>query len=227
MDSISQFLTGFGGLAVFVVVLADQAGLPVPAPPWLLAAGALVAGGKLDPALAVGMTALGALLADLPWFFLGRQGGGWVRQLISRWTHGRNPSSAEARTACARHGMWVLVAAKFLPGTVAPSLAGALGMSLRRFLICDGLAALFYGGCYITVGYVFHNQVQEAMVWLDRVGHGVIGVALALVIGYVAGKYILRRRSRAEKGEGSITPVRQSKPEDFEPRMAQMTRTGK
>ena len=193
MNDITQFLTGFGGLAVFAAVFADQAGLPIPAPPLLLAAGALVGGGKLDPALAVGMTALAAVLADSIWFCLGRQGSGRVLQLISRWSLARNSSSAHAKAVAARHGLWALAAAKFLPGTVVPSLAGAMGMDLRRFLLFDGLAALFYGGLYITAGFLFHNQVQKVMVWFDRVGHGVLGVGLVLVIGYVACKYVLRR----------------------------------
>ena len=76
MNDTTQFLTGFGGLAVFAAVFADQAGLPIPAPPLLLAAGALAAAGKLDPALAVGMTAAAAMLADSLWFCLGRKSGG-------------------------------------------------------------------------------------------------------------------------------------------------------
>ena len=72
-----QFLTGFGGLAVFAAVFADQAGLPIPAPPLLLAAGALVAAGKLDPALAVGMTVLAAMLADSIWFCLAKESAAW------------------------------------------------------------------------------------------------------------------------------------------------------
>jgi membrane protein DedA with SNARE-associated domain len=206
MNDITQFLTGFDGLALFAVVFADQAGLPIPAPPWLLAAGALVAGGKLDPALAVGMTALAALLADSLWFCLGRQSGARVLHLMSRWSLARNSSSAKAKAVAARHGLWMLAAAKFLPGTVAPSLAGALGMSTRRFLLFDGMAALFYGGCYVTAGFLFHNQVSEVMVWLDRLGHGVIGLGLALVIGYVAYKCALRRRNMAGKGQSSNTP---------------------
>lgn len=206
MDDITQFLTGFGGLALFAVVFADQAGLPVPAPPWLLAAGALVAGGKLDPALAVGMTALAAVLADLLWFWLGRRSGGRVLHLISRWSLARNPSSTHAKAALARHGLWALAAAKFLPGTVVPSLAGALGMGTRRFLLFDGLAALFYGGCYVTAGFLFHKQVREVMVWLDRLGHGVVGLGLVLVVGYVAYKYALRRRTMVRKNQWSNTP---------------------
>ncbi len=196
MTDITQFLTGFGGLAVFAVVFADQAGLPIPAPPLLLAAGALAAVGKLDATLAVGMTVLAAMLADSIWFWLGRKNGGRALPVVSRWARSRNISLANAQTAVARHGLWTLTVAKFLPGTVMPSLAGALGMSTWRFLIFDGFASSFYGGCYITAGFLFHNQVQEVMVWFNRVCHGVIGLGVFLVVGYVGYKYALRRRNK-------------------------------
>ena len=196
MNDTTQFLTSFGGLAVFAVVFADQAGLPVPAPPVLLAAGALVAAGKLDAMLAVGMAATAAILADSLWFCLGRKSGGRAMQAVSRWTQSHNISFAHAKAAVARHGLWALTIAKFLPGTVMPSLAGALGMSARRFLLFDSLAALFYSGCYIASGILFHNQVQQVMVWFDRVCHGVIGLGIVLVVGYVGYKYALRHTNK-------------------------------
>ena len=215
MIDTTQFLTGFGGLAVFAVVFADQAGLPVPAPPVLLAAGALVAAGKLDAALAAGMAAAAAILADSLWYCLGRKSGGRAVPLLTRWAQSRNISFAHAKAAVARHGLWTLAIAKFLPGTVMPSLAGALGMSARRFLIFDSVAALFYSGCYITSGFLFHNQVQEVMVWFDRVCHGVIGLGIVLVVGYVGYKYALRRTSKrpdkntdlADKGTGVYAAI--------------------
>jgi len=196
MNDTTQFLTGFGGLAVFAVVFADQAGLPVPAPPVLLAAGALAAAGKLDATLAVGLAAAAAILADSFWFCLGRKGGGRALPAVSRWARSRNISLANAKAAVARHGLWTLTAAKFLPGTVMPSLAGALGMRTRQFLFLDGLAALFYAGGYVAAGFLFHDQVQQVMVWFDRLCHGVIGLGVVLVVGYVGYKYAPRRRNK-------------------------------
>ena len=204
MNDITQFLTSFGGLAVFVAVFADQVGLPIPAPPLLLAAGSMSAGGHLNPVLAAGMTALATLLADLLWFHLGRKGGGRALHLLSRWSFSRNVSSARAGAILARYGLLALAIAKFLPGAVMPSLAGALGMSTRRFLLFDGLAALFYGGSYITAGFVFHNQIEQVLVWFDRVGHGVIGLGAVLLVGYAAYKYVLWRRTRSGKGRSDI-----------------------
>jgi membrane protein DedA with SNARE-associated domain len=206
MNDITQFLTGFGGLAVFVAVFADQVGLPIPAPPLLLAAGAMSAGGHLNPVLAAGMTAAATLLADLLWFHLGRKSSGRALHLLSRWSFSRNISSAHAGAILARYGLLALAIAKFLPGAVMPSLAGALGMSTRRFLLFDGLAALFYGGSYISAGFLFHNQIEQVMVWFDRVGHGVIGLGSALLIGYVAYKYVLWRRTRNGKGRSVNMP---------------------
>jgi len=130
-------------------------------------------------------------------------------QAMSRWGRSRNLSSAHTRTTVARHGLWTLTAAKFLPGTVVPSLAGALGMSVRRFLLFDGLAALFYAGCYVTAGFLFHDQVQQVMVWFDRLCHGAIGLGVVLVVGHVGYKYALRRRNKR--------PDRKTDPADKDP----------
>ena len=97
-----------------------------------------------------------------------------------------------------------------------PSLAGALGMSPRLFLLFDTLAALFYASCYVTAGFLFHNQVQQVMVWFDRVCHGVIGLGVLLVIGYVAYKYALRRRTSGGKSQGSNGPDKQARLPDKE-----------
>src|SRR5882672_11110451 len=146
MNEITQFLMGHGGPVLFAIVFAEQAGLPLPSAPWLLAAGALSAGGKLNPALAIGVTALAALMADSLWFYVGRRGGQRVLRLFCRLSLARNSCVGRTKNLFARHGLETLVAAKFLPGlgAVMPALAGALGMSTSRFLFCDGLGSLFY-----------------------------------------------------------------------------------
>ena len=146
MNDITRFLIGHGGLVLFSIVFAEQAGLPLPSAPWLLAAGALSASGKLNPALAIGVTAVAALLADSLWFYVGRRGGQRVLRLFCRLSLARNSCVGRTKNLFARHGLETLVAAKFLPGlgAVMPPLAGALGMSTSRFLFFDGLGSLFY-----------------------------------------------------------------------------------
>jgi len=195
MTDITRFLMGHGGPVLFAIVFAEQAGLPLPSAPWLLAAGALSAAGRLNPVLAIGVTALAALLADSLWFYVGRRGGQRVLRLFCRLSLARNSCVARTKDFYARHGRQALVAAKFLPGfgAVMPPLAGALGMPTSRFLLYDALGSLFYGSFYVMAGFLFHNQLEQAMDLLRRVGFSALLLALALVIGYVAFKYARRR----------------------------------
>src|SRR6266487_3943771 len=82
MNELTQFLMSHGGPVLFAIVFAEQAGLPLPSAPWLLAAGALSATGKLNAVLALAMTALACVVADSIWFFVGRRGGQRVLPLV-------------------------------------------------------------------------------------------------------------------------------------------------
>jgi membrane protein DedA with SNARE-associated domain len=196
MNNTGQFLMNYGGAVLFAIVFAEQAGLPLPSAPWLLAAGALSASGKLSPALAIGVTALAAIMADSLWFYVGRRGGQRVLRPFCRLSLSCTSCVGRTKGLFVRHGFQALVAAKFLPGLglVMPPLAGALGMSTGRFLLFDGLGSLFYGTFYIAAGFLFRNQLSQAMALLNRLGLSALLLALVVVTGYIAFKYVRRRR---------------------------------
>jgi len=196
MNELSQFLMGHGGPVLFAIVFAEQAGLPFPSAPWLLAAGALSATGRLNPVPALAMTALACVVADSIWFYVGRRGGQRVLRLFCRLSLAPNTCVGRTKGLFARHGLQALVAAKFIPGlgAIMPPLAGALGIPTGRFLLLDGLGSLFYGGFYIAAGLLFHTQLQDIMATLDQLGFSAFLLALVLVAGYIVFKYVRRRR---------------------------------
>jgi membrane protein DedA with SNARE-associated domain len=217
MNEASQFLVSHGGPVLFAVVFAEQAGLPLPAAPWLLAAGALSATGRLNPLLATTMTALACVLADSLWFYVGRRGGQRVLRWFCRMSLAQTGCVGRSKGLFARHGLQALVAAKFLPGlgAVMPPLAGALGVRASRFLVLDGLGSLFYAGFYVSAGYVFHNQLEEAMIRLNQIGLSAALLVLGLATGYIAYKYARRHiRVRAARRSAvllpQLTPARQN-----------------
>jgi len=196
MNELTQFLISHGGSVLFAIVFAEQAGLPLPSAPWLLAAGALSASGKLNPFLALAMTALACVVADSIWFYVGRRGGPRVLRLFCRLSLAPNTCVGRTKGLLARHGLQALVAAKFIPGlgAVMPPLAGALGVRTGRFLLLDSLGSLFYGGFYIAAGYLFHNQLQDILATLNQLGFSALLLTLVLVPGYIIFKYVRRRR---------------------------------
>ncbi len=203
-----SFLLRHGYAVLFVIVLVEQAGVPLPSIPVLLAAGALVASGHLNVFAALLAVVAACLVADLTWFELGRRHGSRVLALLCRIS--LEPDSCVRRTedVLAARGARALLFAKFLPGlsTVAPPVAGMTRMRLARFLVWDVAGALVWSGTYFALGYVFSGQLERVAEIAAGLGGrllAVVGAALAL---YLAWKYAQRRRFIRELTVARITP---------------------
>src|SRR2546425_7483997 len=151
MNGTLEFLLRHGAVVVFAAVFVEQMGVPLPAAPWLLAAGALIGTGKMNWPLAVAAALFGSLLADVIWFYLGRFYGNRVLNLLCRIS--LEPDSCVRRTQdlFCRYGMRGVVAAKFIPGlsTLAPPLAGSSGANAPRVLLFPGVGSVAFGGALI------------------------------------------------------------------------------
>src|SRR5260370_13447344 len=143
-------------LMLFAFVLAAQLGLPIPAVPLLLGVGALAGTGRMS-ALAGLATALAASLPpDVVWYELGRARGKRVLDVICRLS--LEPDSCVRRTEnlFMSRGRWALLVAKFLPGlsTIAPPLAGVVGLRRAPFLLLDTMGALVWSATWIGLRYL-------------------------------------------------------------------------
>lgn len=207
MTETNQFLINHGPPLVFGAVLLEQLGLPVPALPWLLAAGALSTSGKFNPLLAIGLTTVACLLADGLWFYLGRYRGHQVLGLLCRIS--LEPDSCVRRTqnVFTRYGLRGVVVAKFVPGlgTVAPPLAGMSGISVGRFLAVDGIGSVLYASCFIFLGYVFRNQLEQIGSALASIGGNALGLFAGAAAAYIGFKFWQRHRLLRELRMARIT----------------------
>ena len=196
MTHTSQFVIDHGLPLVFAAVFVEQMGLPLPALPWLLAAGALSATGEFNLPLGLAATVIACLVADATWFYLGRRRGSQVLSLLCRIS--LEPDSCVRRTQdlFSKYGLRGVLFSKFLPGmnTVAPPLAGMSGIGLGRFLFVDGVGALLYAGCLLGLGFAFSRQIDEIGAAIAQVGGSALGLIIGLVALYVAYKYLQRRR---------------------------------
>jgi membrane protein DedA with SNARE-associated domain len=173
----------------------EQVGLPLPAVPWLLAAGALSAGGEMNAAVAIGMSVAACVSADSLWFYAGRRGGNRVLRLFCRWSLAPNLSVERIKGGFDRYGLRRLAIAKFLPGlgTLMPPLAGTFGLSASRFLLFDSMGSFLYGAFYIAVGVLFHNQLRQILAVLNHSWFIALQLGLVLVLACIAVKYVRRR----------------------------------
>ena len=207
MTETLGFLVRHGPVVLFAAVFVEQMGVPLPAAPWLLAAGALAATDNINWFAALATATFGSLLADLIWFYLGRYGGHRVLDLLCRIS--LEPDSCVRRTqdVFTRYGMRGVVAAKFIPGlsTLAPPLAGSSGVSAPRFFLFDGLGSFLYPASFMLLGALFSRQLEEVIAALASLGSGALGVVIALAALYIGYKYYQRQRLLKELRMARIT----------------------
>ena len=186
----------FGLSLVFLNVLCDQLGLPVPAVPTLIVAGALAADGRL-PAGAVFALALSAcLIGDSVWYLAGRLFGGRVMNLLCRISLTPDSCVNQTQTSFERWGSKVLVVAKFIPGLalVAPPLAGATRMGVIRFLTYSALGGALWVGVALLGGMLLRAQIEQLLPRLAGLGGTAVALLLLVLAAYVAYKWWERYR---------------------------------
>src|SRR5213082_4217911 len=144
MNNLIMMIQQYGAGFVFLNVLALQAGLPVPAYPALIVAGAYAAmGGRpLWQLVAVGIAA--ALIADTGWYLAGRRFGVRILGTLCRVSLSPDSCVSQTESIFQRFGATSMLFAKFVPGfaSVATALAGVAGLRYWKFALFDALGAL-------------------------------------------------------------------------------------
>jgi membrane protein DedA with SNARE-associated domain/rhodanese-related sulfurtransferase len=208
ISQLSESLQRDAVWIVFVNVLLQQAGLPVPAVPTLLLAGSLAASaGQLGGMLAAAIVA--SVLADWVWYLAGRAFGYRVLTTLCRMSI--NPASCVSQTEdrFGRWGLGSLVVAKFIPGfsTVAPPIAGSLRMALPGFLLAAAAGAALWAGMALAAGWILRDEVRAAINALEtnaETAMTALAVAFAAWLGW---KLWQKRRFRQLSALPHITPA--------------------
>jgi len=196
MDLLLHIIEAYGLWVVFVSVLLDQGGLPVPAYPPMIVTAALAvdSGGSLWPILVV--ASLAALLADLLWFAGGRRFGASLLRFMCKLSLSADSCVGLTRRVYGRWGARSLIVSKYVPGfaAVATTLAGETGISLRRFALYDGIGAMLWASGAIALGAIFHEAVEAVLLELDELGRYALLLLLAAIALYIVVKWWQRRR---------------------------------
>jgi membrane protein DedA with SNARE-associated domain len=151
---MTRLLTLYGLALVFANVLVAQLGLPIPALPVMLAAGALGANAGVSAMACFALAVTAAVIADSIWYIAGRLYGDRVLELLGRVSLSLRFGVQQANASLDRWGPFALALAKFVPGfsTIAPALAGSGGIPFFRFLLFDALGAVCWAGTVIVIG---------------------------------------------------------------------------
>ena len=183
----------YGYAVVFIGVLLENAGVPVPGETTLLAGAALAQMGRLSLFWVIVCATCGAVLGDNIGFAIGRRGG---RKLAER--HGPKIGLTPDRLRqfdrfFDRFGAPTVFIARFVTGlrVFCAVLAGGSGLPWRTFLFYNAAGAIVWSITIAAVGYSLAYSWDTLERWIGRTG----GFALAVVVIIAVVAYVRRRRA--------------------------------
>ena len=207
MESVLDQLSHYGVWVVGLNVLLQQLGLPIPAVPTMMIAGALAGAGKMSGTAAFLLSVAASLVADLAWFWAGRRFGYPVLRFLCRVSLSPDTCVRQTEGIFERWGFFSVVLSKFVPGfaTVAPPIAGALRMPVMSFVAASTASAALWVGAAMLVGFLFAAEIDAVLGWM-RANFGLAAAVIAAaVVLYVAVKAWQRWRLTRHVDAAAIT----------------------
>ena len=181
---MTHFFTHHGLPLLFLVVMLESFGLPLPGETALVAFAILASQGHYDIAWVIGLTAAAAIIGDnLGYWLLGRIGG---RALFERWGWLRRYSQSvlpQTERLVQRHGGKVVFFGRFIAVLryTAAWVAGLGRMPWWRFLFWNALGGITWA---VAVGLTAYYAGDAAAHAIERYGvFAGVGIAAVFVVG--------------------------------------------
>lgn len=208
MNDPTEILLAHGYIVLFIAVVAEQIGVPIPAGPVLIASGALAGLHRMSLPAALLLAVAGCLFSDSVWYFLGRRRGGRILGFFCRVSLEPDTCVSNMQSFYSRYGPKSLLFAKFVPGlgALGPPMAGAVHLPEWKFFSLDAGGALTWSGTYFALGWIFRTQLKELGLRLAGFGAFVATIVVLSLVLYISFKYLQRRRIYRSLRIARITP---------------------
>jgi membrane protein DedA with SNARE-associated domain len=199
LHHLVELLHTYGNAVLGVVVGLESLGLPLPGETLLIAA-AILAGttGQLNIVFVVLSAAIGAMVGQAVGYWIGWGIGFRLLSRYGRYIGLTDRRLAFGRALFRRHGIKVIVAARFvvLLRTLAALLAGANRMPLPGFMLGNVIGSAAWSALYGFGAYALGHEAKHLA------GPVAIGLGAAVVAALVAAAlYVRRREHRLMSGE--------------------------
>jgi len=193
--NVGHLVEVFGYPLLFLVVMGESSGVPIPGETGLIAAAVLASQGKLKIELVIALAAAGAIVGDNIGYLIGRKGGRWVLERPGRFERQRHEVLGTGEPFFERHGSKAVFFGRFVLGlrVWASWLAGATRMHWASFVLWNALGGICWATAIGLLAYFLGHRAGNVIETFGLFGLAALLVAIISVI-------YLHRRHRSARG---------------------------
>lgn len=194
-------------LALFVLVLVEEAGIPLPVPgdTLVMLSASKPRQGPFYPLLVIAISSVAVFIGSNILYFVTRRGGRPLLDRYGKYIHLNQNRVARIERWFRRHGPPAIIFGRLIPGLRIPTtvMAGLSNVSYKVYAPTDAIAAIVWSAVFYWAGALIYQQ-------LDLLAGIVSGIAdvisIWIILGVVAaillagsGTWHLRRRTQRRK----------------------------
>jgi membrane protein DedA with SNARE-associated domain len=194
---VDQLVKTAGYPLLFVLVMSESSGVPIPGETALIAAAVLASEGKLQIGVVIAVAAAAAIVGDNIGYLIGRKGGRWLLERPGSFYRQRQEVLRVGEPFFERHGPKAVFFGRFILGlrVWASWLAGATRMHWRSFALWNALGGITWAFGVGLIAYLLGSSAGNA---LEAFGiYGLVAVLIAIVGGLLLHRRHVRRGPRA------------------------------
>jgi membrane protein DedA with SNARE-associated domain len=200
--------SNIGYPVMFLMVMAETSGVPIPGETALLVAAFLASSGKLQIEFVIPLAAAAAIVGDNLGYLIGRKGGRWLLERPGRFARQRHQVLETGEPFFEKHGPKAVFFGRWILGlrVWASWLAGATRMPWKKFVFWNALGGIGWATTVGLIAYYVGHSAQNAITSFGL--FGLVAAALAATSGL-----LLHRRNRRTRRSRLAGEVR-SRPRD-------------
>ena len=205
--NIEHLLQVAGYPLLFVIVMGESSGVPVPGETALITGSILASRGKLQIELVIVLAAAAAIVGDNIGYVIGRKGGRWLLERPGRFHRQRGQVLETGEPFFKRHGSKAVFFGRFILGlrVWASWLAGATHMHWRSFVVWNALGGICWATAIGLLSYFLGRAAGDAVKTFGL--YGLAAAALAIATAVIAHRRHRRgqERSKQQAAEAAAT----------------------
>jgi len=200
LSSVMVLLVHHAYAVLFLWVLIEQGGLPVPSVPLMLAAGTMSAAHRLHVAYALPMVMLACLISDSAWYFLGQRYGSKILNILCKFSMEAATCVSKTQGTVTKRGAVTLLFAKWVPGlsTMAAPIAGQAEIPYSKFVFYDMAGTLMWASAWLFAGRFFGDLAKRSTEFFGTLSHFAVLLVVLMVVAWQVYRLVKRQQFVSE-----------------------------
>jgi membrane protein DedA with SNARE-associated domain len=201
MPHLYHYLSEYGYLALFLVILVEGFGIPAPGQTFLIASALLAVKGRLNIGGVLATAFLAAAIGNSIGYWIGKRGGRQLLLRFGRYVHFGETELGRLETYFTRYGAWFVILARFfevlrqLNGVVA----GMAGMPLGRFVPANLLGATLWVGIWGLGSWKLGREMRDYENLFEQASTLMVILLVGVLLVLLAALFLRRRWQNRNK----------------------------